>query len=84
MKSLEIDSSPRLYSLIESLDCLSEEDLLLLTSVTPLTIESWRRRGEGPAYVRIGRRVLYPRAAVAEWLAERVSERRTGRPQGLL
>lgn len=32
------------------------------------TLAYWRRTGAGPAYVRKGRRVLYPREAVLAWL----------------
>jgi hypothetical protein len=27
--------------------------------LSPRTLEGWRRRGEGPAYLKIGRRVKY-------------------------
>jgi hypothetical protein len=36
---------------------------------TPLkTLEFWRAHGKGPRYARIGRRVLYRRVDVEEWL----------------
>ncbi len=31
------------------------------------TIERWRLVHEGPTYLKLGRRVLYPRAALDEW-----------------
>lgn len=34
------------------------------------TLERWRLKGVGPAYVQIGRRVGYTEAALAEWLAQ--------------
>jgi hypothetical protein len=66
---------PRLRELADRLDCLTECDLVLLADVAPGTAKSWRERGTGPAYVIAGNRTLYPRAAVAEWLAGRVRER---------
>lgn len=58
----------RLRSLAEKFDCITETDLMLLAKVTDLTVEAWRKRGVGPDYIVVGKRVLYPRAAVAEYL----------------
>lgn len=33
------------------------------------TLERWRVEGTGPAYVKAGRKVLYRRQDVEEWLA---------------
>lgn len=35
------------------------------------TLEKWRVRGEGPAYVRIGRRIAYLPQDVEGWLQQR-------------
>jgi len=32
------------------------------------SVDRWALTGDGPPYVRIGRRTLYRRAAVVEWL----------------
>lgn len=61
----------------ERLDCFLEEDFQTLADATPGTVEAWRRRGMGPAYILIGNRYLYPRKAVAEYLGTLVRERRT-------
>jgi DNA-binding transcriptional MerR regulator len=39
-----------------------------LHGVSPRTIERWRRLNTGPAYVRVGGRVLYREADVEDWL----------------
>lgn len=40
-----------------------------MTSLTQRAIESLRQRGEGPAYSRIGRKIIrYRRADVEAWL----------------
>lgn len=35
----------------------------------PITLVNWRREGRGPAFVRFGRAVRYPRAAVEAFAA---------------
>lgn len=57
------------------LDCFLEEDFRELASATASTVEAWRKRGTGPAYIRVGNRVLYPRAAVAVFLESKTRER---------
>lgn len=58
-------------ALAASVECMTEAELQLLAAVTPGTLESWRKRGQGPAYVRFGTRYLYPRAGVRAFIAER-------------
>lgn len=36
-------------------------------SISVMTLANWRSRGRGPQYVKVGGRVLYPAAKVAEW-----------------
>lgn len=43
------------------------------------TLARWETRRIGPACVRIGRKVLYRRGAVQEWLREQESRRPTAR-----
>lgn len=61
----------RLRMLADRLDCIIEEDFQLLANATPNTVEAWRKRNSGPNYILIGRRYLYPRKAVAEYLASK-------------
>jgi hypothetical protein len=35
---------------------------------SPRTIERWRSTGRGPAFIKVGRRVLYRREAIESWL----------------
>jgi helix-turn-helix protein len=65
----------RVRALAQSLDCMTEEDLNLLTDTSPNTTENWRKRGKGPAYVLVGNRYLYPRSAVADFLKANIRER---------
>ena len=71
-KAAELD---RVRLLAESLDCLPEEDLCILANITPGTAEAWRKRGKGPAVLLFGKRYLYPRSAVAQYLQAQVRER---------
>lgn len=54
----------------------SPDDLLLLPEVAEITRRSvdtlrWlRHRGEGPPGFRMGRRVVFRRGAVMEWIAQ--------------
>jgi len=70
----EID---RIRGMAESLDCFIEEDFQQLAGATANTIEAWRKRGQGPAYIRLGTRYLYPRKAVAKHLESITRERVT-------
>jgi hypothetical protein len=49
-------------------DYQSENELAEELDRSPRTLARWRVARIGPPYVVIGRRILYRRAAVAEWL----------------
>lgn len=70
----EID---RVRHMAERLDCFVEEDFQLLAKATENTVEAWRKRGQGPAYIRFGNRYLYPCKAVAKYLESITKERNT-------
>ena len=65
----------RLRSIADKLDCLTETDIMLLGKLTQSTVEAWRKRGQGPAYILLGNRYLYPRKAVAKYLDSITRER---------
>jgi predicted site-specific integrase-resolvase len=71
-----MDTTPdRIGLLAQSLDFFTEADFIALAGIKAATAEAWRKRGKGPAHVRLGNRVLYPRAAVAEFLKSNVKQR---------
>ena len=78
------EEKERIRALAQSLDCMTEEDLNLLTKTTPGTTESWRKRHKGPSYVLLGNRYLYPRAAVQEFVQKNVRARAVGSVRDLL
>jgi hypothetical protein len=52
----------RVRQMADRSDCMIEEDFALLADATLNTVEAWRKRGKGPAYILLGNRFLYPRA----------------------
>lgn len=69
------DQHDRLLALADKLDCLTEADMMLLGKLSPGTVEAWRKRGQGPAYILLGNRYLYPRSAVQKYLDSITRER---------
>lgn len=54
-------------------DLLTVEEVAKLTRTPEGTLRYWRHRnrGEGPKCFKLGRRVVYLRADVDQWLADR-------------
>lgn len=65
----------RIRQMADRLDCEIEEDFQLLAGATEKTVEAWRKRGQGPAYIRLGNRYLYPRKAIAKYFESITRER---------
>lgn len=47
---------------------LCESELAERLGLSNRTVQGWRCRGGGPPFVRFGRIVRYPEAALEEWL----------------
>ncbi len=45
-------------------------------TISPRTLANWRSSGEGPAFTKIGGRVLYPLDKVMEWEEKRTKVQR--------
>jgi len=59
------------------------EKLAERLNVSLRTVERWRATGEGPRFIRCGRRrVVYPVAEVESWEAERTHVSRVAEMQG--
>ena len=65
-------SSPAILS-----DYITEGELARQLGVTQRTLRRWNAYGEGPPRTKVGCRILYRRASVTQWLANR--EQRTKR-----
>jgi predicted DNA-binding transcriptional regulator AlpA len=50
---------------------LKEKDVAELIDVHQFTLSVWRRNGQGPEYIKIGKNVRYRRSAIDEWLEDR-------------
>jgi Helix-turn-helix domain len=51
---------------------LPDEEAARILKVKKQTPASWRNRGQGSAYVKVGRRVFYRPSDLREWLESRV------------
>ncbi len=47
---------------------LSTDELAAYLHIPKRTVEAWRATGDGPPFVRFGRRVRYPADQLAEWM----------------
>ena len=79
-----MDTKPDVRELARSLDCLTESDLNALSGTKPSTTEAWRKRGTGPAHIRFGNAILYPREALAAFLRGKARTRTSVEPKELL
>lgn len=59
---------PTTPAVVDDLLTTSEVATMLRTSES--TVRYWRYTGSGPDGLRVGKRVLYPRAAVTQWLRD--------------
>jgi hypothetical protein len=50
---------------------LPDAELAKIRKVTPRTQRAERQRGEGPPYVRDGKKIYYPLSGFREWLKSR-------------
>lgn len=57
---------------------MSTREVSALTSVTQSTLRYWRHCNEGPPSFVLGRRVVYRRAAVLEWIQQQEQATRRG------
>lgn len=50
---------------------LTEKEAALLFSLSVATLKTQRSRGGGPAYIKVGSRVLYPKNSLYSFLGQR-------------
>lgn len=73
-----------LRQVVHHLGYMPLDDFLRLAGVTAGTAEAWRKRGEGPAWVRLGNAVYYPVEGVSAFLKSRIREPRRVAVKGAL
>lgn len=76
--------TPDLGTLAQMVGCLDEHGFAMLSGVKASTLEAWRKRGKGPAYVLLGRNYLYPITAVQEFITTKVRGSTAISPQSLV
>jgi len=54
---------------------MTERDVCARLRMSPAHVQAMRRKGTGPQFVRIGKAVRYPEAAVSDWLAALPAQR---------
>jgi len=55
---------------------ITEDELCVLLRKKKCTLQMWRHRGQGPAWIKLVGRIFYDRRRVDQWIAsqERVPE----------
>src|ERR1022692_140266 len=53
---------------------LSPQELAHNLGLSPATLADWRSEKRGPAYLKVGRRIWYPKHHVRSWLADQLQE----------
>lgn len=53
------------------MDLLTTAEVAVMTRAPAATVRYWRHLGTGPRSFRVGRRVVYRRHEVEQWLSER-------------
>jgi hypothetical protein len=56
------------------LGVLDQHELSGLLGVDSRTVSTWRTKGVGPAFIKVGNRVMYREADVTRWLDLRVEQ----------
>jgi hypothetical protein len=77
-------TADKLRGLADSLGLIPDEDFGELSGWNEETRRTYRKRGNGPAWVRIGKSVFYLRAGLAAYIAERAQEPRKAPTAGML
>lgn len=69
-------TAERVQQLADKLNCATEDDFIALAKVSPITVQNWRKRGDGPPVLLVGNAYLYPLDGLSTWLAGRVRQPR--------
>lgn len=70
--AMHTSPTPDLGTLAQMVGCLDEDGVATLAGVKPGTLEAWRKRGTGPAYVRLGSNYLYPIEALQAFITSKI------------
>ncbi len=65
-----------------NLTLLTELQVADYLRLNPRTLQSWRQRGTGPAFLQVGRSIRYRVDEIEEWLNERTAYSTSGPNRG--
>ena len=82
--AVETTAAPALGTLAQLVNCLDEHGFATLAGVKLTTLEAWRKRGQGPSYILLGKNYLYPIAAIQAFIGDRLRVRTNLDPKTLL
>jgi hypothetical protein len=51
---------------------MTPEELAAELDMAVITLALWRMRQKGPPYIKVGRKILYSRTTVKDWIASQV------------
>jgi Helix-turn-helix domain len=71
MQTPQVSTNASASELARSVGCMTEADFCDLLKIARPTAETWRKRRQGPTFIRAGNAVLYPVEAVAEFIQAR-------------
>lgn len=62
------------------MELMTIEEVSAEYRLSPNTLRYWRHRGEGPASFRLGRRVMFRRSDVDDWVQKQYEKTSSTRP----
>lgn len=65
---------------VPSKPMLTREEVAGVLGVPRLTLAHWACQKKGPSYLKLGRIVRYPRAAVVAWLMDQAAKSASNKP----
>ena len=55
-------------------DYFTEDEAAAEVGQKKPTLRKWRAIGDGPPYVKIGRKIFYPRPELADWIRAKLTQ----------
>jgi predicted site-specific integrase-resolvase len=55
----------------QTLKFYNQTELAETLGISPRTLEKWRQNGEGPMFIKLGKRVAYKESDISKWINTR-------------
>lgn len=82
--AMNTSTNPDLGTLARLVGCLDEHGFAMLAGVKISTLNTWRKRGQGPTYALVGCNYLYPIEAVQQFITTKVRARSAITPRNMM